>query len=196
VPLLLFPSDLDDAPRRLRMDDALTRSNPSCLENAPSVEMPPISGSASYSGADRGSFERNQRLLQRRSSRTPDMRAKVVTKASNASETLQPTQTPLAANSAQNRHAEQSTESTGWRSKNTPAGGSRFATSAGIGGYRKPRTPQTARLRNAVQRSGTRAALTAELGRHVLRQGVAAGWPQESIDEVYRGQRSTNHFDE
>jgi len=37
----------------------------------------------------------HKRLLQRRSSRTPDIRAKVVTKASNASETLQPTQTPI-----------------------------------------------------------------------------------------------------
>lgn len=54
--------------------------------------------------------------------RAPDIRARVVTKASNVSETLQPTRTPLAADSERNRHAGQSAEPVDWGSKNAPEG--------------------------------------------------------------------------
>jgi hypothetical protein len=74
-------------------------------KNAPSVEVAPISGSAPYSGADRGSFERitngcynddrrgHQTFVPRWSQRLPTPRKRF----------SQP-KTPLAANSAQNRH--------------------------------------------------------------------------------------------
>ena len=67
--------------------------------------------------------------------------------------------------------------------------GSPCATCAGTGGYRKLRTRQIAPRRNAVQHSGTRAALMAGRGKRGSRRGVAVRHLCESFDKVYRGQR-------
>lgn len=52
--------------------------------------------------------------------------------------------------------------------------GSPFATSAGTGGYRRPRTRRIARQRCAVQPCGIRVVLTAGRGRRGSRRGAAA----------------------
>ena len=58
------------------------------------------------------------------------------------------------------------------------------ATCAGTRGYRKVRTRQIARPRNAVQRFGTRAVLTAGRGQHGSKRGVAAERRRRSTDNA------------
>src|SRR5579863_4384460 len=53
--------------------------------------------------------------------------------------------------------------------------GSRFATYAGIGGYRRQRTRQIVHGRSVAQPCGTRAAWTAGLVRRESRRDAAAG---------------------
>ena len=61
-----------------------------------------------------------------------------------------------------------------------------YATCAGTGGYRRPRTRPTARRRSAARPCGTKAGLTAERGKRGSRQGAAARPRQSGTDNDYR----------
>lgn len=57
-----------------------------------------------------------------------------------------------------------------------------YATSAGTGGYQRPRTRRTARRSSAARLCGTKAALTAGHGKRESRRGVAVKRRQRGID--------------